>query len=121
MNSKKTLVIGASENPERYANKAVRMLQEHDVPVVAFGRRKGEINGTPITTEFPAIKDIHSVSLYLSAKNQEGYYQKIIDLQPQRVIFNPGTENPEFVEQLNRHGIVSEIACTLVLLRTKAF
>ena len=121
MNNKKTLVIGASENPERYANKAVKMLQEHDVPVVAFGRRKGTINGTPIITEFPQGKDIHSVSLYLSAKNQGEYYQKIIDLQPQRVIFNPGTENPEFVEQLKQENIVAEIACTLVLLRTNAF
>lgn len=121
MDNKKTLVIGASEKPERYANKAVRMLQEHDVPVVAFGRRKGEINGVPIVTDFPQEKDIHSVSLYLSAKHQPEYYQKIIDLKPQRVIFNPGTENPDFYEQLKDNDIEAEIACTLVLLRTNAF
>lgn len=121
MKSKKTLVIGASENPERYANKAVRMLQEYDVPVVAFGRRAGQINTTPILTEFPKDKDFNSVTLYLSAKHQTEYYQKIIDLQPQRVIFNPGTENPDFYEQLKKHNIEAEIACTLVLLRTNAF
>ena len=121
MESKKTLVIGASDNTERYANKAVRMLQEYDVPVVAFGRKEGKINGIPIITEFPKDKDFHSVTLYLSAKNQAEYYQNIIDLHPKRVIFNPGTENPEFYKQLKDSNIEAEIACTLVLLSTEVF
>ena len=121
MKTKKTLVIGASEKPERYANKAVRMLQDHGVPVVAFGNKAGEINGTAITTEFPTEGGFHSVSLYLSAKNQTEYYDKIEALKPQRVIFNPGTENPEFEKRLKKKGIEAEIACTLVLLSTKVF
>jgi len=121
MKTKKTLVIGASEKPERYANKAVRMLQEHEVPVVAFGNRSGKINDTPITTEFPKEEEFHSVTLYLSAKNQTSYYEPIINLKPKRVIFNPGTENPEFEKQLNENGIATEVACTLVLLSTNSF
>ena len=121
METKKTLVIGASEKIDRYANKAVRMLQNHSVPVVAFGNRAGEINGTIISTEFPTEKDIHTVTLYLSARNQTGYYDKIINLKPKRVIFNPGTENFEFEKQLKENGIESEIACTLVLLSTNSY
>lgn len=121
METKKTLVIGASEKRERYANKAVRMLQDHNVPVVAFGNKDGEINGTPISKEFPTDQDIHSVTLYLSARNQPDFYDKIIELKPKRVIFNPGTENFEFEKQLKENGIESEVACTLVLLSTHSY
>jgi hypothetical protein len=121
MKTKKTLVVGASEKTDRYANKAVRMLQEYNVPVIAFGNKAGKINETLITTEFPIDDDIHSVTLYLSAKNQPSYYAKIIDLKPKRVIFNPGTENPAFEKQLSENGIESEVACTLVLLTTNTY
>lgn len=121
MKTKKTLVIGASEKIDRYANKAVRMLQDHNVPVVAFGNKEGKINETVISKEFPKDKDVHSVTLYLSARNQPEFYDKIIDLKPKRVIFNPGTENPEFEKQLKENGIESEIACTLVLLSTNSY
>lgn len=121
MKTKKTLVVGASEKTDRYANKAVRMLKEYDVPVVAFGRRKGEIEGTPIITQFPKDETFHSVTLYLSPKNQIEYIDDIIALKPKRVIFNPGTENKEFVDLLTENQIESEIACTLVLLRTEAY
>lgn len=121
MKTKKTLVVGASEKLDRYANKAVRMLQDYNVPVVAFGNKAGEINNTIISTEFPKDKDIHSVTLYLSAKNQPSYYESIINLSPKRVIFNPGTENPEFEERLRKNGIDTEIACTLVLLTTGVY
>ncbi|WP_299205266.1 CoA-binding protein [Brumimicrobium sp.] len=121
MKTKKTLVIGASEKTERYANKAVRMLQDHDVPVLAFGNKAGQINDTKISTEFPSDQDIHSISLYLSAKNQNEYYDSIIELKPKRVIFNPGTENPAFEARLQENGIKPEVACTLVLLSTGVY
>lgn len=121
MEKKKTLVIGASENIERYSNKAVRMLKDYNMPVVAYGRRKGEIEGTPIVTDFPEDTDFDSVTLYLSSKNQEEYIDQIIGLKPKRVIFNPGTENEEFEALLAKEGIKAEIACTLVLLRTDQY
>lgn len=121
METKKTLVIGASEKMDRYANKAVRMLQKHNVPVLAYGNKAGKINETIISTKFPSNQDIHSVTLYLSAKNQVSYYETIIDLKPKRVIFNPGTENPKFENELTQNGIESENACTLVLLSTNSY
>ncbi|MGL5318941.1 MAG: CoA-binding protein [Bacteroidales bacterium] len=118
---KKTLVIGASENPERYAYKAVVKLMDNDYPVVAFGLRDGSIHGLDITTEFPTDTDIHTITLYVGIRNQPEYYDRIISLKPKRVIFNPGTENTEFEDKLNDLGIEAFEACTLVMLASKQY
>lgn len=120
MEQRKVVVIGVSIRKERYANKAVKMLQEASIPVYAYGKRKGEWEGSMVSNEFPR-ESIHTVSLYLSPKNQQPFYEKIIQLHPRRVIFNPGTENPFFAKMLNERGILTENACTLVLLRTNQF
>lgn len=118
---KTTLVIGASEKTDRYSNKAVRLLQYKNKPVVALGKRAGKINETEILTGFPLLKNIHTVSLYLNPANQREYYDYILSLNPKRVIFNPGTENPELYEKLAGKKIEFEEACTLVLLNTGMF
>ena len=112
----KTLVIGASENPERYANKAANRLirQGHEVELV--GLRAGSIGGNPIQTGQPNLENIDTVTLYVSPKNQTGFYDYIQKLKPRRVIFNPGTENPAFERQLQQEGIQPIEACTLVML-----
>lgn len=115
---KKTLVIGASENPERYSNKAIRALLSHNHEMVALGLKKGEVQGVKFHTEKEAFDDIDTVTLYVGPQNQCGYYEYIIGLKPRRVIFNPGTENPEFMARLKAAGILPEIACTLILLAT---
>ncbi|HZL10916.1 MAG TPA: CoA-binding protein [Prolixibacteraceae bacterium] len=115
---KKTLVIGASENPERYSNKAIRALLAHDHEVVAIGLREGKVEGISFNSEKKAFNNIDTVTLYVGPQNQAEYYSYISSLKPRRVIFNPGTENPEFIAQLKAEGIYPEIACTLVLLRT---
>lgn len=118
MNKKKTVVLGASENPNRYSNKAVHALLAHGHEVVAIGRRVGVINQTPIITNTPDLKDVHTVTLYLNPENQKPYYDYILTLQPKRVIFNPGTENEELERKVASHGINTLEACTLVLLST---
>jgi len=115
---KKTLVIGASENPERYSNKAIHALGSHNHKVVAIGLREGEVNGVSFNSEKKAFENVDTVTLYVGPRNQPEYYSYIIGLNPRRVIFNPGTENPEFIGQLQTAGIHPEIACTLVLLAT---
>jgi hypothetical protein len=115
---KKTLVIGASENPERYSNKAIRALLSHAHPVVAIGLRPGEVEGITFDSEKQAFTGIDTVTLYVGPKNQPEYYQYVLSLKPRRVIFNPGTENSEFIGLLEAEGVVVEIACTLVLLDT---
>lgn len=115
---KKTLIIGASENTERYSNKAIRALLTHHQEVVAMGLKKGSVQGVEFYTEKEAFEDIDTVTLYVGPQNQKEYYSYIIGLKPRRVIFNPGTENPEFIARLKAAGIYPEVACTLILLAT---
>jgi len=116
--SKKTLVLGASQNPARYSNLAVKKLIAHQHPVVALGRRPGHIGETEIITDQTPMNDIDTVTLYMNPVNQKPYYDYIISLKPRRIIFNPGTENDELEKLARENGIETEEACTLVMLST---
>lgn len=113
---KPTLVIGATTNPERYAYRAIQQLRQNGHPVVAFGLKAGVVADVTIETEWNPDWKVDTVTLYLNPQRQEAFYDKIIALNPQRVLFNPGTENPEFEKLLQSKGIFTEEACTLVLL-----
>lgn len=115
---KKTLVIGASENPARYSYKAIIKLQQHAHPVVAIGLREGAVNGLNFGKEKTIFEDIHTITLYINPTIQEQYYDYILSLKPQRVIFNPGTENEAFERLLQYNKIETLQACTLVMLAT---
>ena len=121
MVTKPTLVIGASLKAERYSNIAIKRLLDNKVPVTAFGLKPGVVRGVPIQTKFDDYIKVHTITLYIGPKHQPDYYDRIIALKPQRVIFNPGTENPEFYKILNEKNIKVEVACTLVLLATKQY
>ena len=116
MENKKTLVVGASLKPDRYSNKAVVRLTQNNHSVYAYGLREGEIGQVAVSKAWPTVEEFDTVTLYLNPKRQEPYYQRLIDLNPKRVIFNPGTENPDFQAQLSEAGIEVEVACTLVML-----
>ncbi|MCL5128862.1 MULTISPECIES: CoA-binding protein [unclassified Algibacter] len=119
--SKKTLVIGASLKPDRYSNIAIKKLVAHKHEVVTIGLRKGIVAGVNIDTELVLYKSIDTVTLYLNPSRQKAYFDYILSLKPERVIFNPGTENPEFYTILKENNITFEVACTLVLLSTKQY
>lgn len=121
MIDKRTLVLVASPKPERYAYKAVALLMDNGVDVIAFRRRPGKVRDLDFTTDLSSIQNIHTVTLYLNPQNQVPYYDYIASLNPQRVIFNPGTENKELQDLLDSHRIGWEEACTLVLLTTKQY
>lgn len=114
--NKKTLVVGASENPQRYSNIATRQLRSHGHEVLAFGLKEGVIGDVTISKELPHVNDIDTVTLYVGPAAQKDLIQPIIDLHPGRVIFNPGTENEAFYKALSDAGIPFTEACTLVLL-----
>jgi predicted CoA-binding protein len=118
---KKTLVLGASLKPHRYSNLAIKKLIKNKYEVEAIGLREGEVAGVNIETEKERFEGINTVTLYLNPKRQIEYYDYIISLNPKRVIFNPGTENTEFVELLSKNNIETEVACTLVLLSTNQY
>jgi len=116
-----SLVIGASENPERYAYKAVTKLHEHGFKVIAVGLKPGIIGEIPIQTTFPKETEIDTVTLYVGPERQTALIPEIIALKPRRIIFNPGTENSDFLKRAQDEGIKTEIACTLVLLATDIY
>lgn len=116
MQSKKTLVLGASTNPNRYAFIATNKLLRFGHPVVLVGNKKGEVEGIEIQNDKPLHSDIHTVTLYLNPQNHKPYYDYILSLKPHRIIFNPGTENSELEALAHANQIQTEEACTLVLL-----
>lgn len=117
----RVMVLGASPNPERYAYTATRMLLAHGYEVFPLGIKSGLIDGVSILTGHPLLANIHTVSLYLSPSHQAEVVDYLLQLRPKRVIFNPGTENPRLEQQLTQAGIITEQACTLVLLSTGTF
>ena len=118
MEKKKTLVIGASVNPSRYSFLAVQKLSSHQHPVIALGLKKGFIGNTEIETEKKNFDHIDTITLYINPLHQKEYYDYILSLQPNRIIFNPGTENDELFSLAQQKGIKAIEACTLVLLST---
>ena len=118
MENKKTLILGASQNPERYSYLAVNKLSANHHFVVAIGRKKGKVGNVEIDTEQKPLTGIDTVTLYLNPQNQKPYYDYIISLKPKRIIFNPGTENEELYTLAKQNGIEVMEACTLVLLST---
>ncbi|GAB3008279.1 CoA-binding protein [Niabella terrae] len=118
MQQKKTLVMGASPNESRYSHLAVNKLRQHGHDVVAVGRRSGRIADVAIQQELPLNQDIDTITLYLNANNQQAYEADLLALQPKRIIFNPGAENPALAAKARDAGIEPLEACTLVLLST---
>lgn len=115
---KKTLVIGASDNPQRYSYLAVNRLRSKGHPVVAIGRRPVRVGDVEVETTRKNFGEVDTVTLYLNPRLQKEYYDYILSLHPKRIIFNPGAENPELEELARSHGIQPLEACTLVLLST---
>ena len=118
---KRTVIIGASKKPERYAYKAAKRLLENNHPIELIGKRQDVIFDKIINKTLIPFDNIDTVTLYISAKHQPQFYNYIISLKPNRVIFNPGTENLEFQNRLTQNNIEWEQACTLVLLATNSY
>lgn len=116
--TKTTLVIGASTNPERYSNKAIKKLLANNYPVLAIGNKAGAVAEVTIAIGLPTLAQVHTITLYLNPNNQKPYYDYILGLHPQRIIFNPGTENEELEQMAKKAGIQTMEACTLVMLAT---
>ena len=113
---KKTLIIGATPNADRYAYRAAHMLTAKGHPIVNIGIKQGEVAGIKIEKPGTPYNDIDTITLYIGTDIQKNYFDYILETKPKRVIFNPGTENPDFEKMLDLHNIESVEACTLVLL-----
>ncbi|HRN48760.1 MAG TPA: CoA-binding protein [Niabella sp.] len=118
MKNKKTLVLGASENPTRYSNMAIKKLREYGHDVVAIGRRTGKVLDVEIIKHTPYFSNIDTITVYMNERNQAEYEAYMLSLNPKRIIFNPGAENEQFFEKTVISAIQPIEACTLVMLST---
>ncbi|MDA9555280.1 CoA-binding protein [Pelobium sp.] len=118
---KKTLILGATTNPSRYAYLAAHKLVAHGHQIINVGIKKGEVANQPIENTDLIHHDIDTITLYLGPQNQTDYYNYILQTNPKRIIFNPGTENPELEDLASKQGIQTIEACTLVLLSTDQY
>ncbi|MEM9884665.1 MAG: CoA-binding protein [Bacteroidota bacterium] len=117
----KTIVLGASTNPQRVSYSAIHRLKNKGEEVIPIGIKKGSVADIPIINARPEVEEVDTITLYLNPKRQEDYYDYILSLNPRRIIFNPGTENAELSKLAKERGISSEHACTLVLLSTDSY
>ena len=117
----KTIVLGASTNKDRYSYKATVMLRKYGHEVIAIGKREGMIQDVKIQQDKIYTDDIHTVAMYLSPENQKEYYDYILSLNPKRIIFNPGTENPELYKLAKEKGIEVVEWCVLVMLSVNKY
>ncbi|MDX2301946.1 MAG: CoA-binding protein [Microscillaceae bacterium] len=118
---KKTLILGASTKPERFAYKAAFKLQDQGYEFVPLGLKEGNLFGVPILIGKPPLQNIHTITLYVGPQHQAAWYDYLLELQAPRIIFNPGTENAEFRELCLNQGMEALYACTLVMLATKQY
>jgi len=117
----RVLVIGASTNPSRTSHQAVHMLRSYDHEVFGIGRSESKVADVDIDEGLPEMSMIDTITLYVNPKVLEIYKEYIKEISPRRVIFNPGTEDEEYMTELAKMGIIVEDACTLVMLRTNQF
>jgi len=120
MGSKKTVVVGATTNPSRYAFLAAQQLVNNGHGIVLLGIKQGEVAGQPILNiaSHPEISEVDTLTIYVSAHNLGPYHDYLVSLRPKRIICNPGAENPKLDALARKKGIQTEHACTLVLLST---
>ncbi|MFN9597268.1 MAG: CoA-binding protein [Bacteroidota bacterium] len=119
--NKKTIVLGASPNPERYSFKAIVALRSKGHDVIAVGKRTGVVSDTEIEDGSLLHDNVHTITIYLNATNQLDWYDFIFTNKPKRIIMNPGAENPELEVMASKKGIEVLEACTLVLIATGSY
>lgn len=119
----KTVIIGSVPKPYRYAYQAATMLEDRDLEFIPMGIQEGEILGQQILNiyDYPKIEGVETITLYINPKRQKEWYDYLISMSPNRIIFNPGTENQEFKSMAEKEGIECIEACTFVMLSTGVF
>lgn len=120
---RKTVIVGSVPKPYRYAYQAAEMLERKKIDFVPIGIQEGQVMGQEILNVYdkPEIKDVHTLTLYINPERQETWYDYMLSLNPERIIFNPGTENQEFKKMAEDRGIECLEACTLVMLSVGNF
>lgn len=120
MKKDKTLIVGATPNPTRYAFTAADFLQRSGKPFIPLSIKRGHVLGEEILDlrQKPTLEDIHTITLYLNANHQKEWEEYLLSLEPKRIIFNPGAENLRLAQKAQNEGIETLNACTLVMINS---
>jgi predicted CoA-binding protein len=118
---KPTLILGATTNPTRYAYLAAERLAAHGHEIMPVGIKRGKVRGQEILNGKPDVPEVDTVTLYIGPRHQPDYYDWLLRVAPRRIIFNPGTENPELMQLARDHGIEVVAGCTLVMLAGQSY
>ena len=120
--TKTVAILGASSNPDRFSYRAFKMLQQHGHKPILISPKMNELEGLPVLAELSQIQSsIDTLTMYVGPEKSKSLEDQILKLKPQRVIFNPGSENPDLQKKLAEAGIQVLEACTLVLLKAHQF
>ena len=120
--SRTVVVLGASENRDRYSNRAVRLLKNQGFRVVPVHPTLDTVEGLPVLRRLEEIAiPVDTLTLYVGPDHSKALIDSIVALKPGRVVFNPGSESPEVRGRLKQAGIPFLEACTLVMLSTGQF
>lgn len=113
------VILGASDKEERYSYKALMLLQEHGFKVIPIHPKLRNIANIPVFESLDKVnEEVHTITMYVGPQISQDLVSSLIRLKPQRIIFNPGSENPAIYESLRANGIEILEACTLVMLKT---
>jgi len=125
MKNETVVILGASNNPERYSYKAFHMLKENGHQTLLVHPKLKEIEGQKCFEDLNQVIhqkiEVDTLTLYVNPEISSLMIEQILTLKPKRVIFNPGTENEILKVALKKDNILYEEACTLVLLKTGQF
>jgi hypothetical protein len=121
--NKKTVVVGASPNPARYAYKAAHLLKEYEHPIIPLSIKRGKVADEQMMDlrQKPEISEVDTLTLYIGTRHQAEWMDYLLGLSPRRIIFNPGTENPDFMAKAEAEGIEVVEGCTLVMLHSGTY
>lgn len=118
----RVVVLGASPKRERYSNQAVRLLVEYGHTVIPVNPAQSVIEDIPVVLSLDQVEGrIDTVTVYLAPRHSATLAAALLQLNPRRVIFNPGTESPELQKLMEEGGIEVVEGCTLVMLKTGKF
>ncbi|MGM0612939.1 MAG: CoA-binding protein [Bacteroidota bacterium] len=118
---KKTIVLGVSPDPKKRAHRVCKKLMEKGHTIVPLGIREGKVNNIPIITNTNNPQKAHTIVIFLRASRQKAWLSYILASNPKRIIFNPGSENPELVEIAKEREIDVLYGCTLLMLSSNRY
>ncbi|HEX2746415.1 MAG TPA: CoA-binding protein [Verrucomicrobiales bacterium] len=104
MSAQTVAILGASNNPERFAHKAFVMLREHGHTVIPVNPALESIEGVPVVKDLASLSAVDTLTLYIGSARLPAIKEEIVRLRPGRVIFNRVSGTPDGTGR-RRHSV----------------